>query len=192
MKRIMTLISFLLSATLACNAQEHAFFDGGMMLHAGYMQGHISELNYDARGVTTGMGGVLRFHLGQHLRVGGEGYVSTLNQLDNGSYIRSSWGGIVMDGYWSWGRWMPYAGLTFGGGSSSTLLLFNGSANDWTAEPDVKLHNETFLFLDPYLGVEYALTEAVHLILKADYLTPLSNNELPCGIRWYLGFIFSH
>lgn len=186
---------FLLSAillALCVNASAQQLFDGGMMVHSGFLHTNIQTLNYDAKGATFGIGGVLRFHIGNHIRVGGEGYVSTLNQMGNGSYIRTGWGGMVVDSYWQLRRWMPYAGLCIGGGNASTLLVFNGDDSDWGAEPVAVLHNGTFMFLNPYIGIEYALTDAVHLTLKADRLSPINSKDIPVGPRLYLGFIFAH
>ena len=86
-------------------AQNRQRFDGGMMVHTGYLHGDLTALNYKAEGMTFGLGGVLRYHLGNHFRLGGEGYVSTLKQMHNGSYIRTSWGGLLADAYWQFGRW---------------------------------------------------------------------------------------
>ncbi len=191
MKRQITLL-LLMTAALTVRAQQ-PLFDGGMMLHTGYMHNEIAPLNnYQAQGMTFGLGGVLRFHVGDHLRVGGEGYVSTLSQMDNGSYVRIGCGGAVADMQWHLGRWMPYVGLTAGGGSVSTLLLFAGSETDWEAEPHAVLHNESFMMVNPYAGVEYALTDAVHLTFKADRMLPLTSDIVPTGLRIHLGFIFCH
>ena len=83
-----TLIILLTITTLSGFAQEKQLFDGGMMLHAGYLNGNIKALDYNTKGMTYGIGGMLRFHIGNHLRVGGEGYVSNLSQMGNGSYVR--------------------------------------------------------------------------------------------------------
>ena len=163
-----------------------------MMVHTGYLHGNIKALDYDAKSFTFGLGGVLRFHFGKHFRVGGEGYVSTMRQMGNGSYIRTSWGGLIADAYWRFGRWQPYVGLTVGGGKTSTLLLFEGSADDWASEPHAVLHNESFFFVNPNIGVEFALTKAIHLTLKADRIVPLSPTEMPTGIRFYLGVLLGH
>ena len=173
-------------------SQERQLFDGGMMVHMGYLQGHISTVDYNAKGMTFGLGGVIRFHLGKHLRLGGEGYVSTLRQMKNGSYFRTSWGGLLVDAYWKFGRWQPYVGLTLGGGRTSTLLLFDGSSEDWVLEMDVVVHNETFFCIDPNIGVEFALTPAIHLTFKTDWLVPLPTREIPSGARFYLGVVFAH
>ncbi|MBR1835427.1 MAG: hypothetical protein IJ785_07990 [Bacteroidales bacterium] len=187
----MILIALLL-VSVFCHAQLPTLFDGGMMLHAGVVNGQMSDLNYTAKGVTTGIGGTLRFHLCRHLRVGCEGFMSTLSQLGNDSYVRLGWGGVVVDAYWQLDRWTPYVGLTLGGGNATTLLVFDGSSDDWLPEPNAVLHSEGFMFVDPYLGIEYALTEAVHLTLRVDRLAPFSHSDIPTGPRLYLGFIFTH
>ena len=192
MKRI-CLLFFILTVCLTGFAQTKHRFDGGMMVHSGYLCGQYNAFGLDAKGMTFGLGGTLRFHLGNRLRVGGEGYVSTLKQIQGeGSYARMSWGGVVADAYWRFGRWMPYVGGSIGGGKCSTLLIFEGDDHDWIAEPNTVLHNESFFFLNPYVGVELALTETVHLTFKADRLIPLKAIDMPQGIRCYLGFVFAH
>ena len=173
-------------------SQERQLFDGGMMVHTGYLQGHFNALDYNAKGMTFGLGGVIRFHLGKHLRLGGEGYVSTLPQKRNGSYVRMGWGGVVADFYWPVKRWSPYAGVCVGGGKASTLLVLDGSDSDWEAETNAVVHKEHFFFVNPYLGVEFALTEAVHLTLKADHIFPFKGEAVPKGVRIYFGFVFAH
>ena len=192
MKRI-SLLFIVLTASLIGFAQARQRFDGGMMLHTGYLSGHYDAFDFDAKGMTFGLGGTLRFHLGNHFRVGGEGFVSTMKRIQGeGSYIRMSWGGVAADAYWRFGRWTPYFGGSIGGGKNSTLLVFNGNDNDWIAEPNAVLHNESFFFLNPYTGVEFALTDGVHLTFKIDSLFPLKTIDMPQGIRWYLGFVFAH
>ncbi len=192
MRKLPTLF-VLLFIIMTGQAQKKDLFDGGMMLHMGQMHSDISQLDYHSKGLTTGIGGALRFHIGNYLRLGGEGYVSTFKQMNNnGSYMRVSWGGVLADLRKPMGRWTPYVGFTIGGGSTSTLLLFSGDDSDWEAEDNAVLHNGKFMMIDPFVGVEYALTEAVHLTLKADRMVPLNNAAVASGIRVYLGFIFCH
>ena len=49
-------------------------YDGGMMLHAGYVKTNVTPLDYKAEGITKGIGGAIRFHIGNHYRIGTEGY----------------------------------------------------------------------------------------------------------------------
>lgn len=92
-------------------------FSGGMMVHAGYLFGQDKNAPRDNQGVlcspqgaTFGLGGALRVHLFKHLRVGGEGFVSTMNsattdcrqRLQSGSYIRTGWGGVLARCLFAW------------------------------------------------------------------------------------------
>ena len=52
-----------------------------------------------AAAVFLSIGGVIRLHLGDHFRIGSEGYVSTLSQRGNGSYLKYGWGGLLADYY---------------------------------------------------------------------------------------------
>ena len=194
MRRFAAIIIILILFVATASAQDsvrRVRFSGGMMLHTGYLSGDIAAVGFHAAGAPFGLGGVIRFHFLDHLRVGGEGYVSKLSQLHNGSYIRLGWGGLLIDGYWQLERWKPYVGITVGGGSLSTLLVRNGDAKDWQSESDALLHNAAVMIIDPFVGVEFAITKSMHLTLKADYIIPLNSRDCPTGVRFYLGFIFS-
>ena len=79
------------------------------MVHAGYLFGDNpaavlpSGEPLSSQGITAGIGGSLRIKLKQHLRVGCEGFVSTMNSqltnqrnhLQSGSYVRTGWGGVL-------------------------------------------------------------------------------------------------
>lgn len=197
--RYLSVILILALTYGAANAQEkkESFikgYSGGMMLHTGYLSGCDNPRGYNPQGVTFGIGGVAKVHMGKHLRAGFEGYVSTMNLMDNGSYNKVFWTGLLADWYWKAGRFIPYAGLTVGGGMETSHYMFAGDKEDWISEPDAVFHKEAFFAVDPFIGVEYALTEAMHLTLKTDWLLALNKNgiNLPTGPRLYLGFIFSH
>lgn len=185
-----------------CTCQTHAQegnkvyqgFDGGMMIHVGYLQGNIPSLQYQAKGATFGLGGVARVHLGKHWMIGGEGYVSTLSQLKNGSYIKYGWGGFLGEFYWPFKYVMPYIGVTVGGGANTDLLMFDGNRTDWQPEYNVVFHKQTFLAIDPFIGCDFIVSKSVHLTLKADCLHSLSHGNLlmPMGPRFYFGCIFYH
>lgn len=200
MKRLIfsfLIILFILNA----GAQEHVArnkvvrgFDGGMMVHAGYMTGKIAPLDYKADGVTVGLGGVLRMHLGDHWMVGGEGYVSTLHQLKNGSYLKWGWGGLLGEFYWTFNKVMPYLGVTVGGGSLTTYLMFDGDAHDWQPESDAVFNKQTFLAVTPFVGCDFMVSKLLHLTLKVDCLHSIGKTGLlmPLGPRLYFGCIFFH
>ena len=169
-------------------------FNGGMMLHTGYLFGEMPEIGYTANGAPFGLGGVIRVQLGQHWMVGGEGYVSTLRQLHNGSYIKYGWGGILGEFYWAFRHVMPYVGLTVGGGSQTSFLMFDGRSGDWTAEGNAIFHKQGFFALTPFLGCDFILTKLLHLTVKADWMTTIADKKLlePMGPRFYVGLIFYH
>ena len=168
-------------------------FDGGMMLHTGYLQTNIAPLgNYCAEGVPFGIGGVARIHLGKHWRVGGEGYISTLSQLNNGSYIECGWGGVLADFYWIFGRFQPYVGLTIGGGALTHYLMFEEPASPWAPVGKTYFEEQSFMAIDPFVGCEFALTSVLHLNLKMDYLCAIgpAAATMPTGPRVYFGILF--
>lgn len=191
-------LSILLTVFAISNlyAQEEKLFqgfDGGMMVHTGFISGSIPGLGYEAKGMPAGIGGVIRLHLGEHFRVGSEGYVSTLKQRGNGSYVKYGWGGILADFCWRFGRLMPYAGLTVGGGSNSYLLMTGEQVPEGKPLQQSYFHKRGFFALDPFVGCDYIVSEAFHLTLKADWLQCIKKGyDIPSGPKLYIGFIFYH
>lgn len=203
---------FLFSLALNAREKRGVFrgYEGGMMLHTGYLQGSFPQVDYSASGMPVGIGGLLKIRLGDHWRVGTEGYASTLPQLKNGSYCRFGWGGLLGDFYWTFGRFAPYAGVTVGGGVNSNLLMLDGTAgslgggsdkaDDWKPMDNAYFNRHGFVAIAPFVGCDYAVTDYFHLSLKADWLNCISPGisggsaatRIPSGPRLYIGFIFCH
>lgn len=197
----LSLMTLTLSAQAQTQTQKKKFidgYDGGMMVHTGFLSGTINPVGYKAKGLPMGIGGAIRFHVTEHFRFGTEGYVSTLNQsndtVEDGSYIKYGWGGLMGDFYWEKGRFMPYVGLTVGGGSQTSYLMYEGDKHDWLPEISTIYNKTGFLAVDPYVGCDYIVSKAFHLTLKMDCLCAFSKGEMvmPTGPRLYLGFIFFH
>ena len=184
-------------------------FSGGMMGHAGYLFGENADApNADnglicaPQGGTFGLGGALRVHLWKHLRVGGEGFVSTMNSgttnmkhvLQKGSYIRTGWGGVLMDACWRKEKVWPYIGGSVGGGAMRSLYLLDGSQDDWIAENKAYLHKQSFFYVNPYVGMDWCMTQKVHMTFRVDWMLALHAGEvlLPTGPRLLVGFMFCH
>ena len=177
-------------------------FSGGMMVHLGYLYGNNAAAPTTMNGGTMGIGGAARVHLLEHLRVGGEGYVSTLpvwmsaqhSTLATGSYVRNGWGGVLADAYWRCDKVWPFVGATIGGGAQRALYIAEGSQNDWQEEPHALFHRQAYFMLDPFVGVEIAVSEHMHLTLRADYVLPIVRTGLlaPHGPRLYIGMMFCH
>lgn len=195
MKRLIT-ASLCLLLTVAATAQQKKSlrgFDGGMMVHSGYLSGNLDAINYQAKGAPLGIGGVIRLHLGEHFRLGSEGYVSTLSQLGNGSYLKYGWGALLADVYTVIGRFQPYAGLSLGGGSMTSLLMMEAPSSDWAPIDGTYYHKQGFMAVDPFVGCDLIVSGPMHLTLKLDYLCALSQSGLlPHGPRVYVGFLFYH
>jgi hypothetical protein len=195
MKRLIFITICLLWVTLAVAQEKKPMrgFDGGMMVHTGFLKGNLDAIGYEADGMPMGIGGVIRLHLGNHFRIGGEGYVSTLSQRDNGSYLKYGWGGLLADFYTILGRFQPYAGITLGGGSMTTLLMMEKPASPWAPIEGTRYHKQGFMALDPFIGCDFIVSGPMHLTLKLDYLCALSGSKLmPHGPRIYFGFLFYH
>lgn len=169
-------------------------FDGGMMLHSGYLHGNIAALDYSTKGAPFGIGGVLRLHLGDKWRVGTEGYMSKFNQMNNGSHIKYVWGGFLADYSLRLGDFSLFAGLTLGGGANTDVLMFEEPAKAWDKINNTVYQKIPFWAIDPFVGCEYALSEALRLSLKLDYLRPVAadRTDIPTGHRVYVGLIFAH
>lgn len=185
-----------LMVPLSVSAQEKKLlrgFDGGMMIHTGFLQGSLDAVGYPVKGMPMGIGGAIRMHLGNHFRIGGEGYISTLNQRGNGSYLKYGWGGLLADFYTVLGKFQPYAGLTLGGGAMTTLLMMTEPADAWAPIDGTYYHRQGFMAIDPFIGVDFIVSVPMHLTLKVDYLCALSQSKLlPHGPRIYFGFLFYH
>lgn len=195
----------LLSAVGVCvSGQERAFSGcgGGMMVHAGYMAGSNTEAPVPLQGVLFGLGGQMNVTLWRHWRIGAEGSVSTLNsqctkfrgQLADGSYIRNGYGGLQTDAIWQCGRVMPFAGATIGGGAMQTLMILDGSKNDWKAEKNTVFNRQGYFFAMPYLGMEYVATKAIHLTFRVDWQAAIHKGRLlfPTATNARIGILFCH
>ena len=197
------LFLFVIITLLCCGvvtAQEDKAikgFSGGMMLHSGYLSGCDNPRGYNMQGTTFGIGGVARLHLTDHFRTGFEGYVSTMalkRDIAKGSHNKIFWTGLLADWYWQKGKFYPYLGVTVGGGMETSYLMFDGSSSDWQSEGDAVFRKEGFVAVDPFIGCDIALGEAVRLTFKTDWLFAIRKAGLnkPYGPRLYIGFIFAH
>lgn len=198
-------LSLLCLTTLPANAQgrlAYRGFSGGMMVHSGYVcAGDIAiqtpsgpTPKQSIKGLPMGIGGAIKFHFGEHLRLGTEGYSSSLGYGDYGSSVGLGWGGLLVDVYDKWGRWEPFVGATFGGGVVDNLTLNNPIEDDFMAEEGTSFRRYGTALVVPFAGVEYSLSERMGLVFKADYALPLgpSRPDFPSGVRLYVGFMFKH
>lgn len=202
------------AATDSIAHQQQRIFSGcsgGMMLHVGYLfapncaamfgneaLGQRADLPRD--GVTFGIGGAAKVHLKDCIHIGSEGFVSTMPLMGNDSQVRTGWGGVLLDYYWTRDRFRPFAGFTIGGGSMRRLLTDYATETNGQAYPHNAYFRKTgFMFVGPYIGFEYALTPRVAVVCRVDYVVPFGRHmeqEItymsPSGPRLYVGFMFGH
>ena len=172
-------------------------FSGGMMVHTGYQFGGDNPYNLNISSPTFGIGGCAKIHFTKHFRAGFEGYFSTApirKDVQSGSHNKLFWTGALADWYWQNGKFVPYIGACLGGGMETSFYMFQGDKHDWEIEQKSVLHKQPFFVIDPYIGIEYAVSKALRLTLKADWLLALNSGGLnrPMGPRIYFGFIFAH
>ena len=179
-----------------------------MMVHAGYLFGQNagavlpSGENISPQGLTYGLGGSMRVHLMKHLRIGCEGFSSTMKSgatdkngiLQSGSYVRTGWGGILADACWRLDKVWPYIGGSVGGGAMRSLYIVEGSGDDWTAEQTAVFHKQGFGYVNPYVGIDYCITKRIHATFRLDWMLAFAQKQLvlPTGPRLYIGILFCH
>ena len=207
------LLTILLLFTVIASAKNDstAIFQGcggGMLLHAGYLLGENtgailpSGENIAPQGLTYGLGGTMRVNLKKHLRIGCEGFSSTVKSevtdqrdfLQKGSYIRTGWGGVIADACWRLEKVWPYIGGSVGGGAMRSLYIVEGNENDWEPEQTAIFHKQGFVYVDPYIGLDYCLTRRIHLTFRLDWMLAFAQEQLiyPTGPRLYVGVLFCH
>lgn len=195
-KLFLALISMIFALSVSAQTLAYKGFSGGMMLHAGYVSAAESKPLFDGyQSMTKGIGGAARLHFGEHFRVGGEGFVSTANYDENASYVSLGWGGVLADYAVVLDKWTLYAGACFGGGAVQHLQRGLPLENDFLPDAATNYRHYTTLLTAPYIGVEYALNDGIHLTAKVDYSMPLAGDkaaicDFPIGPRLYVGFLF--
>jgi len=173
-------------------------YSGGMMFHSGYVWGgkrntYNSVEKINIHGFPWGLGGLLRFHFGKHLRIGGEGYSSNLYYGENKSFMSLGWGGFLLDCQWKIDKFTVFCGGTIGGGGVKNVFIANiNSAN--SQESNAIYQKYTVMLIYPFVGMEYDVSSKIHLISKVDCIVNLmqKQSEFPIGVRVYAGIIFFH
>ena len=193
---------------------------GGMAVHIGYAfaqspnelfrNGSLpQDMDFQRDGVVIGLGGALRLALIDHIHIGGEGYVSTM-PLAGESRIRTGYGGALIGGYWTFGKFMPIIGITIGGGSTARTFVPSEPIIAHTEEDTQTIYNASytktpFFMMDPYVGFQIALNKHVQLLIKIDYPLPFGNANKgigktlqwssfinPSGPKLHIGAMFGH
>lgn len=180
-------------------------YTGGMMIHSGYLRSNTFSLydtdgnslgNMQIKGMPFGIGGVIRFHFGtekNQIRVGTEGYTSTIRYSPANSYEKIGWGGILVDyRYKGKSCLSPFVGTTIGGGGVKNHTYLEEIENDYVIEEYASFRKYSFFCVTPFIGMEIAVSKKMLLAVKADYLVNVSNrqDDFAEGVRFYVGMVF--
>lgn len=192
--------AFALMPAAAENKMKYNGYSGGMMLHTGYVFGGVSTPQHagtlvateEMQGMPMGIGGAIRLYFGKYLRVGTEGYSTTLYYGQKGSYATIGWGGLLADCAFTKDSHTFFVGATVGGGAFRNLTLTESMQQDWEVENNVSYRKYAFMAVTPFVGYEWAMTKKIHLTLKLDYLLNVTNPQpdFITGPRLYIGFMF--
>ena len=182
-------------------------YQGGMMFNIGYVQSRNFQFQDNAAlplgqygklsGASMGLGGALRVGFGKYLRVGIEGYVSTLKYQPKGSSAKIGWGGLLLDSHWHINKFTIFTGGVIGGGSYTHIAMIdkgeNTPVNDYVVENQyVSYRHYPFLAIVPFVGMEYSLTKRISVVAKIDYMLNATNwaDDYVAGPRFFVGFMF--
>ena len=131
------------------------------------------------------------------MRVGIEGYVSTLKYQPKGSSAKIGWGGLLLDSHWHIKKFTIFTGGVVGGGSYTHITMIdkgeNTSVNDYIVENQyVSYRHYPFLAIVPFVGIEYSLTKRISVVAKIDYMINVTNwvDDYAAGPRFFVGFMF--
>jgi hypothetical protein len=192
-------LSFFLQVNAQDTEQKNTYFrgySGGMMLHTGYLTAGkiiMPGVQEKIHGAPWGIGGLIRFHFGKHLRLGGEGYTSTLYYGKNKSYTTLNWGGLLMDCQWKINKFTVFCGGTIGGGSVKNIALSNDTSIQ-QGERNALFRKYTLMVAAPFVGMEYAITSRIRFITKVDGIFNIMGKQpdFTIGPRIYAGIVFFH
>ena len=220
MKRILLLFIAVLFVTLnifatdvdsvvvkKCHPMAYNGYQGGLMFNVGYVESRDFQFQNNGglplgepsklSGASMGLGGALRVGFGKYLRVGIEGYVSTLKYHPKGSSAKIGWGGLLLDSHWHIKKFTIFTGGVIGGGSYTHIAMIdkgvNTSKNDYIVENQyVSYRHYPFLAIVPFVGMEYSLTKRISVVAKIDYMLNATNwaDDYAAGPRFFVGFMF--
>jgi hypothetical protein len=178
---------------------EYKGYTGGMFVHSGQIKSKSFDVTnslgetsaHQIKNLTFGLGGKLAFQFGNHLRIGLEGYNSTVTYGDYKSSYAVGWGGLLAEYLYETRQISYFLGATFGGGSVKNLVVTEPQTLNFQTSEVLRRQYNTAI-LAPYYGAELKLTNKLRLVCKADYLFSLSNqqNDWGRGFRWYIGINF--
>ena len=199
-KKLLTTL-LLTITTLSAVAERLQFkcYTGGMFYHSGHIKSNPFEITnkqgeisiHQVKGLTFGLGGKLSFQFGNHLRVGIEGYGSSVTYGPHKSTYSVGWGGGLTEFFYETTKVAYFLGATMGGGSVENLVVTERQTLGFKTSEILRRQYSTII-IAPYYGAEIKLTRRIRFVYKADYLLPVTNKQPDWGrgFRWYVGINF--
>ena len=188
--RTIFIIFFVFFFTNLFSQDHRELFRGGMFLHTGLVVNQLDDPTVN--GLVTGIGGKITFRMGEHFRLGTEGYVSTFGYGENEGQYKLGWGGILTEYQFNDNRLAPVIGATFGGGKVHDLYMLSGDFHDNIADQAIYKVYTSFV-VTPHFSLEYKMTESLNLVGKIDYVF-YPGIDYPTyvakGPRLYFGVLF--
>jgi len=176
-------------------------YSGGMFVHLGYVQSkHFTvfdlqnnEIEEQIKGITFGLGGKVNIYLNRYFRVGSEGYFTSCKYGAYKNSCRIGWGGVTFDLLYPVKKWMPFVGITIGGGSATNFIFIEKQQNNNEAAPIVHFTKPLYI-INPAIGVEFFTSSRISLLFKMDYMLNVYKRHpsYPQGLRFYLGMHFNN
>ncbi len=176
---------------------------GGMMIHSGYLASDefdIFDSNNQIVGrkkieaCPVGIGGVFKVFIAENFRIGFDGGITMLKLDDYGSSSSIGFGGILVGANLNIKNFLPFFETAFHFGTLKNIILLESSKDDFIVEKNVLIKNTHYHSLVPSIGLEYGVSKKIRLLLKSDYIIPLSKKDADfvTGVRIYLGVLFTH
>ena len=176
---------------------------GGMMVHSGYLASDEFDI-FDSNNqiverkkieaCPVGIGGVFKVFIGENFRMGFDGGITMLKLDDYGSSSTIGFGGILVGANLNFKKFSPFFETALHFGTLKNTILLDSPKDDFIVEKNVLIKNTKYRSLVPSIGLEYGASEKIRLLLKSDYIIPLSEKDADfvTGVRIYLGILFTH
>lgn len=175
MKRIaLALLFVLLCFSVSAQEENSSFsFTGGMFVQGGML---MNDSGIES-GVTTGLGGLLKFQLSEHFFLGTSGGTMKRNYTTPGSefsYIDIGYGGLLGGWYHQTDNWRFSVHCFAGMGSQSQLHIPDQVGNNLRFSS----YSEQLIWLvSPAIGSEFFVSDKIAFLLQMELFSGFYQTE---------------
>lgn len=184
-------LAIILFLFLTYQGLAESRFGGGM---TGYFQyANMPITDGKTHGLAWGLGGILNYNLARNFRISCMGSTYRLGYESpggKGSYVDMGYGGLGLEYCIPVTSGNLAFGFMFGGGKMTNLFV-------WTRTPDdsisARYESDGIMICAPMISYEHALTKAVFVLIRIDYLSGIHDRAAFAfgspGLR--IGIIFN-